>query len=72
MLKLEIAGQTITYRNALELSRRIQERLVAVRSRRSVVERECKLLRGQEKTLEQFLGGTQAPLEKPNEEEANG
>ena len=73
MMKLEIAGQTITYRTAADLSRRVQERLETIRGRREIVERDWKALRSQERTLEQFLG-TNAPA-KPDlnkEENANG
>ena len=61
MLKLDIAGQSITYRNAVELNRRVQDSLDALRARRSEFEKECKLLRGQERMLEKFLGGSTAP-----------
>jgi hypothetical protein len=65
MLKIEIAGISMAYKNAAELQVRAQEALTGVRSRRLTLEEERKLLRQREKALERFLGNP-AKI-KPNE-----
>jgi hypothetical protein len=59
MLKLEIAGQTILYKNAFEMTYRIQERLDSIRAQRLRLDEQRRALRWQERALEKFLGVSQ-------------
>jgi len=61
MLKVEIAGLAITYRNAAELNAKIRRELSDTRGDRILLEKECKDLRKKEKALERFLGETPEP-----------
>ena len=70
MLKLELAGQTILYRNAVDLSREIQERLDSIREQRLSLEKQCKAIRQQERILDQFLH-PHAHYNKNKEEKLN-
>ena len=68
MLKLEIAGVSVTYKNAAELKAKVQVALVGARRQRLTLEEQCKeecrVLRQREKSLERFLGGSARP--EPN------
>jgi len=57
MLKLEIAGLTITYHNATQLNTKVVRALGVLRAQRERLEAEAKQLRENEKTLQRFLGG---------------
>jgi hypothetical protein len=58
MLTIEIAGQKLMYKNAPDLNDKVQELLQEIRSKRTSLEGESKLLRKQEHTLAKFLGGS--------------
>jgi cell division protein FtsB len=56
MLKVEIAGLAITYRNAAELNAKVRQELSETQADRLDLEAECRDLRKKEKALERFLG----------------
>ena len=56
MMKVEIAGLAINYRNAVELNAKIRRELSETRGDRQLLEQECKDMRKKEKALERFLG----------------
>jgi len=61
MMKVEIAGLAVAYRNAAELNAKIRRELSETRGDRQHLEQECKDMRKKEKALERFLGETPAP-----------
>jgi hypothetical protein len=69
MLKVEIAGLAITYRNAAELNAKVRQELSETRADRLDLEKECKELRKKEKAMERFLGG---PIETEAKNETGG
>jgi hypothetical protein len=60
MLTLEIAGQTLKYKNAPDLDRKARELLADLQSRRAALDNESKEIRDQERSLQRFLGGKSA------------
>ena len=69
MLKVEIAGLAITYRNAAELNAKVRQELSDTRADRLDLEAECRDLRKKEKALERFMGG---PSKAEIKEETGG
>ena len=57
MLRIDIAGETLTYKNAPDLNDKVQSLLNEVKTKRAGVEAESKALRQRERMLERFLGG---------------
>ena len=64
MLTLQIAGQTLTYKNAPDLNVKVQELLQDTRTKRNKLDVESKELRKQERTLAKFLGGSRSDSSK--------
>jgi len=56
MLTLQIAGQTLTYKNAPDLNAKVKELLQDTRAKRDKLDMESKDLRKQERMLSKFLG----------------
>ena len=56
MLKVEIAGVSITYRSAADLSAKVRQEIQEAQAQRGTLEKECRALRERERTLERFLG----------------
>ncbi len=59
-LKLDIAGLTINYRNAPDLSEKVQTTLQGLKGQRTAIENQAKELRIKERELERFLGVPEA------------
>jgi len=55
-LKLDIAGLTINYRNAPDLTEKVQTTLLGLKGQRTAFENQAKELRIKERELERFLG----------------
>ena len=51
MLKLDIAGKTLTYKNAPELPLKVGEALRETQERRQSLEKDLRLVRSQERQL---------------------
>ena len=58
MLKLEIAGLAVSYKNVAELPAKVRKTLKVTQEKRSRLEQEVKLARSQERKLLYFLGET--------------
>ena len=69
MMKVEIAGITITYRSAAELSVKVRQEIQDAREQRGGLEKECRGLRDKEKALERFLG---EPILPPAKNQTGG
>lgn len=68
MQKLDIAGLTVSYRNAPDLGGKVQQLIQNLKGKRAALEDQAKGLRMKERELERFLGVSDdvraAPLEK--------
>ena len=57
MLRIEIAGHTLTYKNAPQLNEKARVLLEELRGERETMEKQTKALRRQEYLVQKFLGG---------------
>ena len=57
MMTLQIAGQTLKYRDAPDLNQKIRALVDELRLQRTTLDKESKKLRKDERALQRFLGG---------------